>query len=64
MYTNVRVRTLARVRAVCVRGKMEGLCASIAFPLVCVCVRARVRLHQQGKKKLIPTLSQRERNTQ
>lgn len=40
-----------------VGGKMEGFSVSIAFPLM------RARLHQQGKKKLIPTLSQREPNS-
>lgn len=48
--THSSVYTLALYR---VRRKMEGFSVSIAFPLV--------RLHQEGKKKLISALSERKR---
>lgn len=43
--THSSVYTLAP----CIRGKMEGLSVSVAFPLA--------RLYQEGKKKLISDLS-------
>lgn len=51
--THSSMYTLALCR---IRGKMEGFSVSIAFPLV--------RLHQEGKKKLISALSGRARETE